>query len=183
MENKDKLYSVSVYISDPLQEMVFFGEGGDIYFAGIFDREHVRKALCEMVYAAERKCAFYFRENPRDELWDKIEKSFTEEFVDKVISGEVKAFFGELQRYNFFLHEVALNIIANSHMLRITEFLDDDALDLRSKLWDMVNNAKTHEDVEEVKRVIEGAEIDNDMYDDLMEALSYISRELYREKR
>lgn len=183
MENKNKLYSVSIYVSDPQQEMGFSGEGGDVYFAGVFDRQNLRKGLCEVVYAAERKCAFYFRENPRDGLRDKIESLFTEELVEGVICGDVKAFFGDLQRYNFFVHEVALNTVANLHMLRITEFLDDEALDLQSKLWDMVNNAKTHEDVEEAKRVIVEADIDNDTYDDFMEALSYISRELYREKR
>ena len=52
------------------------------------------------------------------------------------------------------------------------------------KYWDMVNKCESHEDIRRVERIITDAEcIDIDTYDDMMNALAYISRELYREKR
>lgn len=49
------------------------------------------------------------------------------------------------------------------------------------KYWDMVNNCETHEDIARVEKIItEAKEVDVDTFNDLMMALSYISRELYR---
>ena len=47
-------------------------------------------------------------------------------------------------------------------------------------LWDEVNNANTREDIMEAESLIQQADISVDDYNDLMMALSQISRELYR---
>ena len=48
------------------------------------------------------------------------------------------------------------------------------------KLWNMVNSAKNLNDVKIAELEINKSDIDNKEYDELMMALSYISRELYR---
>ena len=49
------------------------------------------------------------------------------------------------------------------------------------KLWDMVNGVETLNAVKKAEKVLmECKEISNDDFDELMMALSYISRELYR---
>ena len=49
-----------------------------------------------------------------------------------------------------------------------------------TELWQMVNSAQTLEQVHEAEAEIrKNTEIDNDQFDELMMALSYISRECY----
>ena len=52
------------------------------------------------------------------------------------------------------------------------------------KLWEMVNSSETIEDVAKTEKVIRSAgdSITNDEFDELMMALSYISRECYHRK-
>lgn len=51
------------------------------------------------------------------------------------------------------------------------------------ELWNIVNNAVTLEKIREAKIILDdvGGHISNEEYDDLMNALSYLSREAYRE--
>ena len=48
-----------------------------------------------------------------------------------------------------------------------------------SQCWRMVNRADTHEKIRIAEQWLLQANITNAEYDDLMEALSYTSRELY----
>jgi hypothetical protein len=50
---------------------------------------------------------------------------------------------------------------------------------LNEALWNMVNRCCTREQVATAEKVLKDSDIDNELYDDLMRALSYISRELY----
>jgi len=50
------------------------------------------------------------------------------------------------------------------------------------KLWNMVNRAETRQAVNDAEKAIKEADINNDDYDELMMALSYISRELYHRR-
>ena len=58
-----------------------------------------------------------------------------------------------------------------------------------TQLWDFINRADTHEKVEIaadfITRMFDAgrADIDGDTYDDMMDALAFISRELYRADR
>lgn len=46
--------------------------------------------------------------------------------------------------------------------------------------WDIVNGCETREDIATAEKLLrEAKDIDNDEYNDMMLALSYISRELY----
>lgn len=51
------------------------------------------------------------------------------------------------------------------------------------ELWDIVNGADTREKIADAEKLITGLNIDIDLYDELMNALAYLSRELYREGR
>lgn len=48
------------------------------------------------------------------------------------------------------------------------------------KLWGMVNNVRTHHDIRNAEEAIRKSDVDNETFDDLMNALAYQSRELYR---
>ena len=48
-----------------------------------------------------------------------------------------------------------------------------------SKCWELVNRCDTHEKIRCAEKWLEKANITVSEYDELMEALSYISRELY----
>lgn len=48
-----------------------------------------------------------------------------------------------------------------------------------TKLWDMVNSAETLDQVKEAEIAIRESDVNNEDFDDLMMALSYISRECY----
>ena len=47
------------------------------------------------------------------------------------------------------------------------------------KLWDMVNACQTVGDCTKAEMVIRNSDVDNETYDDLMMAVSYICREAY----
>lgn len=49
-------------------------------------------------------------------------------------------------------------------------------------LWDLVNGCETHDDIREAVAIINRANLDIDLHDELMDALAYLSRELYRRK-
>lgn len=49
------------------------------------------------------------------------------------------------------------------------------------KLWGMVNGARTHQDIREAETAIRESDVDNETFDELMNALAYTSREIYRE--
>ena len=48
------------------------------------------------------------------------------------------------------------------------------------KFWDMVNNCSTLDAVNTAEKALIESDLDNETYNDLMMALSYISRELYK---
>lgn len=48
-----------------------------------------------------------------------------------------------------------------------------------NQCWKMVNRCNTHEKIAIAEKWLLQANITNEQFDDLMEALSYISRELY----
>ena len=48
-----------------------------------------------------------------------------------------------------------------------------------NQCWKMVNRCNTHEKIAIAEKWLLKANITNEQFDDLMEALSYISRELY----
>lgn len=48
------------------------------------------------------------------------------------------------------------------------------------KLWNMVNNVQTHRDIRDAEEAIGKSDVDNETFDDLMNALADQSRELYR---
>ena len=52
-----------------------------------------------------------------------------------------------------------------------------------SKLWGMVNRIDSHEKIGIAVKFINECDLDNDQYDGLMSAISYISRELYQMDR
>jgi len=47
------------------------------------------------------------------------------------------------------------------------------------ELWNLVNNCQSHEGVAFAEKCIKDSDVDNDTYNDLMMALTYISRDLY----
>ena len=51
------------------------------------------------------------------------------------------------------------------------------------QLWAFVNRAETHEEINEATDFIEGLDLPIALYDDLMMALAYKSRELYHIER
>ena len=53
---------------------------------------------------------------------------------------------------------------------------------MTQKYWDMVNACESHEDIQKVQEIIANADaIDVDTFNDMMMALSFISRELYHQ--
>lgn len=55
--------------------------------------------------------------------------------------------------------------------------------DALQNLWNMVNSCETHEDIQKAIKVLDHADIDADRYDELMDSLAYLSRELYRRRK
>lgn len=50
----------------------------------------------------------------------------------------------------------------------------------QQQYWNMVNNCETREDVAKTQKELNGSDLDCEVYNDMMMALSQISRELYR---
>lgn len=51
------------------------------------------------------------------------------------------------------------------------------------KLWDIVNSANTIDEIEDAIVEIKATDVDNETYDELMNALAYKSREAYHSEK